>query len=313
MVWRMQRWCLCQLCACVLGCIALASSPTLCCCCCCCRCCAGIIFLVVWALLSSLRWHRCPHCLCVAASIANWHLSRHKAVATRAGIIASITPLLFSMLHLHRPPRCAGVFALVALALSLLAHPRCCQHHKLASSQSWRSRGPLSVRCHCCAQRCRPWPCCCTRSQPTVILAFDGLAKAAMAFYWRCAGVLARITLASLPAPSCPNCWCRAGVVAELAFEVRPVPRKRLPALHLRFARILLLSLPASCCCPCHWHCAGIIAVLRGLFCPCRAGIFVLIAFALPPALQPGICPVTNQLRHALASVPAPRPSLLPE
>ncbi len=50
-------------------------------------------------------------------------------------------------------------------------------------------------------------------------LAFNGLAEAAMAFIWHCAGVLAGIALASLPAPSCPCCQCCTGVVAELAFE----------------------------------------------------------------------------------------------
>jgi hypothetical protein len=127
-------------------------------------------------------------------------------------------------------------------------------------------------------------------------------------FYQRCAGVPACIARASLPASSCPFCWCCAGIVAELAFEVWPVPRKRLPALCLRFAHIPLVSLPASFCHPCHRHCAGIIAMLRGRFFPCRAGIFVLIAFASPPASQPDVCPVTKQSQHVLASLPTPRP-----
>jgi hypothetical protein len=74
-------------------------------------------------------------------------------------------------------------------------------------------------------------------------LAFNGLAKAAMVFFWHCAGVLARIALASLPASSCPCCWCCAGIVVKLAFEG--------PAgTALAFAGIALAFCP---------HCAGII------------------------------------------------------
>ncbi len=99
-----------------------------------------------------------------------------------------------------------------------------------------------------------------------MILAFNVLDEAAMAFYWHRAGVLARIALALLPASSCSRCWHCVGVVAELPFKVRPVLRKRLPVLRLHFSSILLASLPASCCCPCHRHCAGVITVLRGAF-----------------------------------------------
>jgi hypothetical protein len=115
--------------------IVLASLPAL----CrrpCCRRFAGVIALVTWVLLPLSRWHRCPCRLCVAASIANWRLPSHEAVATRAGVIASIAPLLLPALRRHRCPRCAGVFALVTLASPPLAHPRCLQHHQLASGQS---------------------------------------------------------------------------------------------------------------------------------------------------------------------------------
>ncbi len=138
------------------------------------------------------------------------------------------------------------------------------------------------MRRHCCAQRCHPWPCCCTWSRPTAILAFDGLAKAAMAFFWHCAGVLARIALASLPASSCPCCWRCAGVVAKLAFEG--------PAgAALAFASVVLAFCP---------HCAGIIAsivllslllALRRRHCPCCMGAFALVALALLP-LSPLRC-----------------------
>ncbi len=64
-------------------------------------------------------------------------------------------------------------------------------------------------------------------------------------------------------------------------------------------ASIVLLSMSPALC---RHHCR-----VAGCLCPCRAGIFVLIAFALPPALRPCICPVMKQSRHALASLPAPR------
>jgi hypothetical protein len=99
-----------------------------------------------------------------------------------------------------------------------------------------------------------------------VILAFNVLAEAVMAFYWHQAGVLARIALALLPASSCSRCWRCTGVVAELPIKVRPVLRKHLPVLRLHFSSILLASLPALCCCPCHRHCACIITMLRGAF-----------------------------------------------
>jgi hypothetical protein len=72
--------------------------------------CFGVIAsIVLLLLLLALHWHHhphctgtfallrcrcCPCCLCIAASIANWRLPNHKAVSTRAGIIASNAPLL---------------------------------------------------------------------------------------------------------------------------------------------------------------------------------------------------------------------------
>ncbi len=115
--------------------ITLASLPALCCCPCCWHC-AGVISLVAWALLPLLHWHCCPCHLHIAASIANWHLPSHEAVATRAGVIASIAPSLLPALRWHCCPCRAGIFAIVTLALRPLAHPCCLQHHELASGQS---------------------------------------------------------------------------------------------------------------------------------------------------------------------------------
>ncbi len=63
-------------------------------------------------------------------------------------------------------------------------------------------------------------------------------------------------------------------------------------------ASIGLLSMSPALC----WHHRRV----AGRFCCCRAGIFVLIAFSLPPALRPCVCPDTKQSRHTLASLPAP-------
>jgi hypothetical protein len=107
-------------------------------------------------------------------------------------------------------------------------------------------------------------------------LAFNGLAKAAMAFFWRCAGVLARIALASLPASSCPCHQCCTSIIAEFAF-------KGLADAVLAFAGVVLAFCP---------HHAGVIAstmlsslspVLRRRHCPCCVGAFTLVALGTCP------------------------------
>jgi hypothetical protein len=112
--------------------------------------CAGIITNIALSLLPALLWHHCPRCvgafalvalallpccLRVTTSIANWHLP-NQAVATCAGVIASIAPLSLLASCWHHCPCCVGIFAPVALVLLPLAHPRCRQHHELASAQS---------------------------------------------------------------------------------------------------------------------------------------------------------------------------------
>jgi hypothetical protein len=117
----------CLHCAGVIACIMLSSLPPA----LCqhrCHCHAGAFAL--------LCWHCCPRRLCIAASIANWHLPSHEAVATCAGVIASIAPPSLPALCRHCCPHLAGVFALVALASPPSSHPSCLQHHKLASAQS---------------------------------------------------------------------------------------------------------------------------------------------------------------------------------
>jgi hypothetical protein len=124
-------------------------------------------------------------------------------------------------------------------------------------------------------------------------LAFDSLAKAAMAFLRHCAGVLARIALASLPASSCPCCQHCTGVVAELAF-------KGPSGATLPFSGIAL----AFCL-----QCAGIIAsfvlsslslTLRRSHCPCCMGTYSLVALALLP-----LSPLRHCQNRKLASAPS--------
>ncbi len=113
-------------------------------------------------------------------------------------------------------------------------------------------------------------------------------------------GIIASIKLSLLPALRRHCCrvglrrsgWCRAGVCRRCA-GVSPALCWR----HCQHCAVVLVAgvLPAS------------LPLSRGCFCPCRAGIVALVAFALPPALQTGVCPVTKQSQHALASLPASR------
>jgi hypothetical protein len=115
----------------------------------------------------------------------------------------------------------------------------------------------------------------------------------------------------------CPDC---TGIIASVKLSL-------LPALHQRYCQVGLCR-SGRCRAGVCWHCARVLPPLlwrhcqhpavilvagvvpaplpssRGCFCPCCAGIVALVAFALPPASQTGICPVTKQSRHALASLP---------
>jgi hypothetical protein len=113
-----------------------------------------------------------------------------------------------------------------------------------------------------------------------------------------CIGIIASVKLFLLLALH--HCCCQvalqgpagaAQAFAGVALAFCPHPASVI-------ASIVLLSMSPALC---RHHCCVV-----GNFCPCHAGIFVLIAFALPPALQPCICPDTKQSRHALASLPAP-------
>jgi hypothetical protein len=127
-------------------------------------------------------------------------------------------------------------------------------------------------------------------------LSFIGLAKAAMAFF----AALRWHQRHSLPALRRGCCQvglqrsgrCHAGVCQCCACVLLALRWR-----HHQLSAVVLVAGVAPVSLP----------SLRGHFCPCRAGIVALVAIALPPALQIGICPVTKQSRHVLVSLPALR------
>ncbi len=115
-------------------------------------------------------------------------------------------------------------------------------------------------------------------------LAFNGLAKAAMALFFSFLSFFG-VALVSSPASHWRHRQRQAVLVAGIApalspswpSKVQPVQRWRLPALGWCFARIVLASLPALCCCCCCRHCSGVVALgvwasLPSLHAPCGGG-----------------------------------------
>jgi hypothetical protein len=161
------------------------------------------------------------------------------------------------------------------------------------------------VRHRCGAQRCCLWPHRCTRHRPTAIWPLTVRPRQRwhfLALHWcpcpHCTGVIASIKLSLLPT-LCQHCcrvgiqrssWCHAGVCRQCA-RVLPASCWR----HCQHRAVVLVAGVAPASSP----------LSRGCFCPWQAGIVALVAFALPPALQTGVCPITKQSRHALASLPA--------
>ncbi len=268
--------------------------------------CAGVITNIALLLLPTLRQHHCPHCVGAFALIAlaslpllplrcrqhcelasaqsrssrdtRWHPCQHRAVD-----VAGIAPTLLPLSCGHLCPCHAGVAALGTLALPPASQTGICpvmmqSRHVVGEALLWCSTlSPMALLLYPASAHSN--------------LAFDGLAKAAMAFFWRCAGVLARIALASLPASSCPCCRHCTSVVAKLAFEG--------PAgAALAFASVALTFCP---------HCAGVIAsivlsfllpALRQRHYPCHVGAFAFVALALLP-LSPLRCRQHRELASA--------------
>ncbi len=167
MIWPMQCCRLCQTR------IALASSPAS-----CCHHCwhyASFVALVMQVSLPSSRWHHCPPSTHVTASIANWHLPSHAAVAThwhmwhccRAPCChqwlhghtrhwsTATWPLMVQLMQRWRLcQRCAGILAGIILASlsALLCH--CCWCHTSVVALAAQTSSPsLRWHCHLCCTR----------------------------------------------------------------------------------------------------------------------------------------------------------------
>jgi hypothetical protein len=134
----------------------------------------------------------------------------------------------------------------------------------------------LPVRHHYHAHHCCLWPCCCTRHRPTAIWPLMVWPRQQWHFFL----FFLSVVLAFLPASHWHHCLRQAVLVAGIApallpswpSKVRPMQRWHLPVLRWRFARIPLVSLPASCYCCCCWCCAGIITLgARASFSSLRA------------------------------------------
>jgi hypothetical protein len=236
------------------------------------------------------RWHHCQHCALVVADVAPApsHLLRRCLCPGRAGVAALGTPALPPASQTGICPvmtqlqPVVGEVSLLRSTLSpvaLLLYPESA-HSDFGLRQSGQgSNGILLALSRC------PCP--------------------------HCTGVIASVKLFLLLA-LCRRC-CRvalqgpagaAQAFAGVALAFCPHPTGVI-------ASIVLSSMSLALC-QHYRHVAG-------RFCSCCTGIFVLIAFALPPALRPCICPVTKQSRHALVSLPAPchrccwqLPALLP-
>ncbi len=224
--------------------------------------CIGAFALVPLALFSLLPLRCRQHRKLASVQSRSSHNTRWRHFQNCAIVIAGIAPASLPSLCRHLCPHWAGVAALSTPTLL----PASQTGIRPVMTQSQHVAGEaLLLRSLSLPVASLLYPALAHSD-----LAFDSLAKAAMAFFWRCAGVLARIALASLPASSCPCCWHCAGIVAELAFES--------PAgTALAFAGVAL----AFCL-----HCAGVIASIMLLpllptlcrrCCPRRMAIFALI------------------------------------
>jgi hypothetical protein len=195
----------------------------------------------------------------------SWCPCQHRAVD-----IAGVAPALLPLLRGRFCPCRAGVAALGTPPLPPVSQTGICpvmtqSRHVIGEALLWCSMlSPVALLLYPASAHSD--------------LAFDGLAKAAMAFFWRCTGVLARIALASLPASSCPHCRHCASIVAKLAFE-------GLAGAALAFAGVALAFF---------LHCAGVISsiVLLSLLPalhqrhhPRHVGPFALVMLALLPSL----------------------------
>jgi hypothetical protein len=160
------------------------------------------------ASLLALRWHLCPHC---------------------TGVIASIACLCYW--------RCASVVVLLALTSLPSSCWRCCPCCTRAAASIANRHLPShdAVATHCCTWCCChayhhcPWPHCRTRrcsaaTWPSIVRPMQ-----CWLLFRHCVGIIAHIVLASLPALCCHHPQHCVSVVALVALASAPLlhPRHR--------------------------------------------------------------------------------------
>jgi hypothetical protein len=161
-------------------------------------CCVGAFALVALALLPLLPLHCRQHCKLASAQSQSSRDTRWRHCQHHAIIVASVALALLPSLRGQLCPCCTGIAALVTP--TLLPASQTGIRPVMTPSQHVAGEALLSLS----SLSTMAW-----LLYPVLAhsyLTFNGLAKAAMAFFWHCAGVLARIALASLPASSCPCC-----------------------------------------------------------------------------------------------------------
>jgi hypothetical protein len=228
---------------------------------------AGGFASIALASLSASRWCLCMHC---------------------AVIVAGLVLALLPMLRWPLPPHCAGIAPSIK--------NWCLPNHNTITTH-------LCVW-HCCrGHRSCQWPHCHTWHRYMVTWPSMVWPMQRWLLCQRCAGILARIVLASLPTLRCLHCWRCAGIIAL-------VVRALLPSLHWHCCpRCLCVAASIA-----NWHlpshkavatCIGIITSIEPLLlpelrqhhCPCRAAVFAFVTLALLTLSQP-----CHRQHHKVAS-----------
>ncbi len=274
-------------------------------------CCMGAFVLVALPLLPTLPLHCRQHCELASAQAQSscntgWRHCQHCAL-----VVANVAPAPSPLLHRCLCPGCAGVAALGTPTLPPASQTGICpvmMQLQPVVGEVLLSRSMLS---------------------PVALSLYPESAHSDFGLRW--SGQGSDGILLALSRFPCPHC---TGVIASIKLFLLLALRRRCCRVALQgpagaaqafasvalafcphpagvIASIVLLSMSPALC----WHHCRV----ARRFCSCRASIFVLIAFALPPALRPCIYPVTKQSQHALALLPAPRhhhyrqlPALLP-
>jgi hypothetical protein len=261
-------------------------------------CCVGAFVLVALALLPSLPLRFRQHCKLASAQAQSSCNTRWCHCQYRALVVANVAPAPSPSLRRCLCPGRAGVAALGTPALPPASQTSICPvmtqlqpvvgevllSHSTLSPVALLLY-PESAHSDFCLQRSG-------QGSNGILLA---LSRCPCLY---CTGIIASVKLFSLLALRHHCCQVALQGLAGVAQAFAGVALAFCPHPAGVIASIVLLSISPALCR--HHHCVA------GPFCPCFAGIFVLITFALPPALRPCVCPDTKQSQHALASLPAP-------